>query len=144
QPTPPWAEITPDDLRLIAWIDSHLLPEDGLIGLAAHTFRVGRENEEHHMYPIDGAQALQLYGKQYNYCFTLNDPGRYFGPDAYNENVRNVLRGDWCLRQGIRYFYVPKSALAANPGLADALRCGRLRPVQVIGSSGLYEVQADE
>src|SRR5262249_35059356 len=90
-PSPPWATITPDDLQLVAWIDSHLSPADGLIGLAGHTFRVGRDKEEHHLYPIDGAQALQLYGRQYNYCFTLNDPGRYFGPDAYNENVRDVL-----------------------------------------------------
>jgi hypothetical protein len=143
-PSPPWAEITPDDLELVAWIDSHLSPADGLIGLAAHTFRVGRDKEEHHMYPIDGAQAVQLYGKQYNYCFTLNDPGRYFGPEAYNENVRDVFRGDWCLRNGIRYFYVSKSALAANPGLGEALARGRLKPVQIIGSSGVFEVQPGE
>jgi hypothetical protein len=143
-PTPSWADITPDDLRLVTWIDSHLSPEDGRIGLAAHTFHLGLKNDEHHIYPIAGAQAVQLYGRQYNFCFTLNDPGRYFGPDAYNENIRDVFHGDWCLRQGIRYFYVPDSALAANPGLRDAVRRGRLKPIQVIGSSGLYEVQAGE
>jgi hypothetical protein len=56
-------------------------------------------------------------------------------------NVQNTFNADWCLRNNIRYFYIPLFDVQKNPGLKQALADGRLKPIMRFGSSGIYEVQ---
>jgi hypothetical protein len=135
--------VTPEDLELVAWADTHLPPEKGLIGMAARTGYLGPGGTEEHIYPLDGAQALLLYGKHFNCCFSQWDVGRAYGFDDYNAHVRDRLDPGWCLNNNIRYYYIPKSNLRLNPGLARAIDQGLLRPVHQVGPSAVYRVVRD-
>jgi len=142
--------VTDDDLKLTAWLDEHVPPEKGTIGLAAFTFTAGPHGEEHHIYPLSGGHALALYGRHYNFRFFLPSL-EGDGGAAYAEHVSGGLaqhpqrnRGfdaDWCLRKNIRYFYVNLKELSKNPALAEAIDRGTLVPVVQFGDSVLYEVR---
>jgi hypothetical protein len=140
---PYWNPVQPDDVRLVSWIDTHLPPEKGLIGMAATTAYHVPPFQEKHIYPLDGAQALLLYGKHFNCCFSQWDIGRAYGFDEYTAHVRDRFDPGWCLENNVRYFYIPKSSLQRNPGLARAIAEERLRPLHREGSSAVYEVVAD-
>ncbi len=135
--------VTGDDLNLAAWLGDNLPPERGDIGLAAMTFTAGPHHEEHHIYALDGGHALVLYGRCYNFRFLspVLEGGRDI--DAYEKHVRDGFDADWCLRNGIRYFYATPDGLARNPGLEKAVATGRLRLRHAEGHSCLYELAAD-
>jgi hypothetical protein len=143
-PSRPYTKpVEPEDLEVVAWIDAHLPPEKGLIGLAARTVNQGPQDTEKQIFPLDGAQALLLYGKHSNCCFTHWELSRPHGYDDYKAHVKDRLDVAWCLRNNIRYFYVPKSCLDPryyNPGLARAVAQGLLEPVFRVGGSGVYQV----
>lgn len=140
-----------DDLRLVEWLDQHISAEQGLIGLAAGTYRFGlnkagqfaltTDGYERHMYPWAGSQAVVLYGQHWNFCFTGMDP--YFPRYAYDDylhHVRDTFDAAWCLRNNVRYLFVPRSSLEVNPGLARAINERVLRPIRREGESCVYEV----
>jgi hypothetical protein len=126
--------VTRDDLELVKWIDENIPPEKGLIGLTAYPIRAGNEK---HLYPVGGSQALLLYGKHYNICFFQLDPGRSYGFDDYVAHVYDAFDPQWCLDNNIHFFYV--AGIYYNQGIVRAIVTGALRPVKVIGGSGLYE-----
>jgi len=132
--------VTPDDLRLAAWIDAHLPPDTGAIGLAAFTFRAGTNNAEHHIYALDGGLALALYGRAYNVRFLMPALEGWRGFDDYETHVHDHFDAAWCRANGIRYFYVTAEGFRENPGLAQAKADGRLRLVHAEGASAVYEV----
>ncbi len=133
--------VTPDDLELVRWADENIPPENGVIGLASSTFAHHiLWYVEHHLYPYGGSHALPLYGKRLNYCFSTWDPSRNFGYDDYNKHVKTVFDPQWCLENSIRYFYVSKDSFIVNKGLEDAIASGALKPVKVLGDSGIYAV----
>lgn len=143
--------VTQDDLRLVAWMDANLPPERGVVGLAAHVYRFGVDSAgnfvtsnqayEKHVLPLAGAQAPMLYGQAWNYRFSNVDVSQAsVSYDDYVEHVRHQFDAAWCLRNNVRYFYVPDNSLKSNPGLQAAIRRQHLRPVQRIGSSCIYEV----
>jgi hypothetical protein len=140
-PSRPYTKpVEPEDLEVVAWIDAHLPPEKGLIGLAARTVDQGPQSTEKQIFPLDGAQALLLYGKHSNCCFTHWELSRAHGYDDYKAHVKDRLDVAWCLQNNIRYFYVPKSSLGYNPGLARAIAQHSLEPVFQAGASGVYQV----
>ncbi len=128
-----------EDLELVRWIDRHLGPERGLVGLMARPFRNG---EEKHLFPFGGAQALPLYGRRLNFTFFQLDPWRAEPYDDYVRRVQYRLDVRWCLENGIRHFYVDREFLGDNPGLAEAIDSGVLIPVEVRGGSAVYAVSA--
>ncbi len=130
-----------DDYRLLEWYEKNLSPERGGIGLQAYSFIGGPDSSEKHLYPLGGANVFVLYGIKSHYHF--------FGPaevegiyDEYLAHVRDNLDVEWCFRRGIRFFYLTTDFFSYNPGLANAVRDGRLRPVKRFGVSGIYEVVA--
>jgi hypothetical protein len=132
--------ITQDDLELVAWIDEHLPAGQGKIGLAAYSFRAGMRQEEQYLNAIGGGQALVLYGRTANYRFGILALERHEGRAEYDRHVKDRFDPAWCLRNGIRFFYISAAGFEQNPGLAQARKDGLLRPRKEIGSSGLYEV----
>jgi hypothetical protein len=138
--------VTPDDLKLVAWAEANIGGND-LVGLACRPIDVPVVGE-HHMYPYGPAQAYLLYARGYNACFYKNDPHFPRPPvREYIEHVQDSFDAAWCLRHGIRFFYIPRNALhpVANPGgraLAQALKRGALRLAHQEGESAIYEVAA--
>lgn len=132
--------ITEDDLRLTAWLDDNPPPEGGNIGLAAWTFRCGTNDCEHRIYPVGGGHALPLYGRHYNYRFLAPDFEGEEGYREYQARVRDHFDAGWCLDNRIVYFYATPEGLRQNPGLADAVKRGVLRPVHREGDSCVYAV----
>ncbi len=132
--------IEDDDIQLAGWMDENLPPEKGLVGLAARTFASSLFPEEKHLYAAAGEQAVVLYGRHYNYRFAMpsTEPANFF--DDYQANVQTRFNAAWCLEQGIRYFYVSELGRQLNPGIAAAIKHGTLRPVQIRGKSGVYEI----
>jgi hypothetical protein len=131
---------TADDLALAAWCDEHLPPEKGLIGMAAGTSRAGPNRAEKHLTGLGGVPAFLLYGKQGNYCFTLTSLGASAWYDGYGDHVKRDFDADWCLRNGVHYFYVTPLGLRANPALAQGIARGRLQRLHAVGESAIYEV----
>jgi hypothetical protein len=135
-----WLTTTDEDLELVAWCNTHLGPEKGLIGMAATTFLAGPGGQERHLVGWGGAQAFLLFGEHGNYRFTLDSLAAGLGYHEYTTHVQQTLDIGWCLRNGIRYFYIGSKALEKNPGLAEAIAQGWLRLVQRRGESAVYEV----
>lgn len=137
-------EITEGDLRLTAWANRNIPPEEGIIGLVCATFTVACPSggSEKHIYPYSGAAALPLYGRELNYTFTVWDPMRRWGYDDYEAHVKHTFDAAWCLRENIRYFYITQASLGYNPGLGAAIKAGLLEPVQQLGQSSIYRVRA--
>jgi hypothetical protein len=133
--------ITPDELQLVAWLDEHVPPEVGDVGLAAYTFRDGFDHQKCHIYPVGGEQAVVLYGRHHNFRFGL--PGLESQADvtSYLRHVKERFDAEWCLQNRIHYFFVSQSSLSLNPGLRDALRSGQLKPVKRSKTAGIYQVQ---
>ncbi|HEX6277325.1 MAG TPA: hypothetical protein VFZ53_29990, partial [Polyangiaceae bacterium] len=131
--------ITQDDIELVSWMEQHLPPTQGLVGLASIPFKFGPTKL---LFPIGASQALPLYGKGYNFCFQVYDPSRTYSYDEYSQHVVNFLDPDWLLKNNIRYFHLPKGDLSPNHGLSRALEIGMLQPVQTVSSSGVYEVRS--
>jgi hypothetical protein len=132
--------ITPDDLRLAAWLDDNVPPEKGDIGLAAWTFRCGVNDCEHRIYPVGGGHALPIYGRHYNYRFLAPDFEGEDGYQDYRARVRDHFDPDWCAKNHIHYFYATPAGLRENPGLAAAVAQGVLRPLHNEGDSCIYEL----
>jgi hypothetical protein len=130
--------ITPDDIELAAWIEHNLPPDKGLIALDSLRLQSGPTKL---LFPIAASEALSLYGKGYNFTFQVYDPGRAYSYDEYTQHVVNFLDADWCLKNNIRYFHLPKQDLSPNHGLSRALEIGLLQPVRTVSSSGVYEVR---
>jgi hypothetical protein len=133
--------VTPQDVELIAWIDAHISPEEGVIGLAALAFRSGPNKADKQIHPFGPAQALLLYGKHYNFCFAPQDCWEHSSFDDYTQHVQDVLDVEWCWHHNIRYFYLPTSHLDSIPGLEHAVADRVLEPVRDVGSSCLYQMQ---
>jgi hypothetical protein len=142
--------VTENDLKLTAWLDEHVPPEKGTIGLAAFVFTAGPHNEEHHIYPLSGGHALALYGRHYNFRFflpTLEGDGGGAYAEHVSVGLAHHLQGNrgfdagWCLRNHIRYFYATREGLSKNPALTEAVARRRLSPVVQFGNSVLYEVR---
>ncbi len=133
-------KVTPDDLRLAAWVDDHVPPDTGAIGLAALTYRCGTNNAEHHIYPVDGGLALALYTRSYNVRFLMPALEGRRGVVEYERHVRDKLDGEWCRINGIRYFYATPAGLRENPGLARAKAAGQLTLLHAEGESAVYKV----
>jgi hypothetical protein len=133
-------EISADDLRLVAWLDAEVPPDKGKVGLPAVLFRGGPDDRERHIQTFSGALAPVLYGRYCNFRFGIPEFGR--GWEDYSAHVKEELDVAWCLREGIRYFYLAPHNLYENPGLARALKEGRLRPVHASGESCVYAVEA--
>jgi hypothetical protein len=131
-------KITPEDIELAHWIESTLGPDRGPIGLAAVPFKIG---DTKLLFPIGSAQALSLYGKQYNFSFQVFDPSRKYSFDDYTEHVVNYFDAEWCLRNGIRYFHMPGTDVYPNHGLARAREIGLLEPIKAVSSSAVYAVR---
>jgi hypothetical protein len=132
--------VTPEDLELVRWVDEHLPPGRGLVALACEPF-VGHHTKQ--LYPCDGAQALALYGRRYNFCFIQWDPGRGYGYDDYEQHIRQRFDAGWCLGQNVRYLYASAETVERQPGLREALAAGRLRPVRAAGRSAVYEIVSE-
>jgi hypothetical protein len=60
--------------------------------------------------------------------------------EDYRQHVRDRFDAEWCLRNGIGYFYVPAAAFEANPGIVKAIRRGELRPLRGTEAAALYEI----
>jgi hypothetical protein len=132
--------ITPDDLELVAWVDANIPPESGLIGLTPFPFEGPYGREERYMHPFGAAQALLLYGKEYNICFCQQDPSRGYGYDDYQRHVQHTFDAGWCLANNIRYFYVSYGGIRTSPGLGQAIEEGHLKLLRQGSSCGVYEV----
>jgi hypothetical protein len=52
--------ITTDDIELVSWIDGHIGPKQGIIGLTSLPFRIEGGK---FIFPSAAAQALSLYSK---------------------------------------------------------------------------------
>lgn len=130
--------ITRDDIELAAWMEHNLPPDKGLVGLTSIPFKARRTKL---LFPVGASQTLPLYGKGYNFCFQVYDPGRPYSYDDYTQHVANFLDVDWCLKNSIRYFHVPKADVPANHGLSRAREIGLLQLVREVPSSGVYEVR---
>jgi hypothetical protein len=133
-------KITSEDLRLVDWVDSNITPKKGLIGLSPWPFEGPFGREDRFMHPFGAAQALLLYGKEYNLCFCQQDPSRRQGYDDYAEHVQVAFDADWCLENNIRYFYVSHGSILVSPGLGQAIEQGRLKLLRQRGACGVYEV----
>ena len=131
--------ITQDDIELTHWMEENLPAGRGLIGVANIPFKIG---DAKFLFPIDAAQALSLYGKHYNFCFQIFDPGRQYGYDDYTEHVVNYFDAEWSLRNGIRFFHVPRTDIFPNHGLARAREIGLLEPIRTVSSSAVYAVRS--
>ena len=134
---PAWA-VSDDDLRLVAWIDEHVQPNER-IAPQAYTMQSGPRKIERHLYPAGGAVALVLYGKHRNYRFfwPTEREGIY---EEYLKNVKESLNVEWCRANGIRYFYVTAGSDDNNRSLHKAIGEGVLRLKHREGKSGLYEI----
>ncbi|MBA2353234.1 MAG: hypothetical protein H0V80_01050 [Acidobacteria bacterium] len=130
--------ITPDDIQLAAWIESHLPAEKGPVGLASLPSTFGSTKL---LFPIGAAQALPLYGHAYNFTFQLFDPSREYSYDEYLDHVSSYFDAEWCLEHNVRYFHLPAGNLHPNHGLARAREVGLLVPIRTVASSALYEVR---
>ncbi len=130
---------TPDDFALAAWCDAHLPPE-GRLGMAAATGRAGVRDEEQHLTGLDGMPAFLLRGRRGHYCFTLTSLESAPWLRGYAAHVKDSFDPRWCRENEVRYFYAAPLGLSVNPGLAAAVRDGRLRPLHREGSSCVYEV----
>jgi hypothetical protein len=131
--------VAADDLRLVAWMDENLSGEQGQVGLAATTYTWGPEK---HVYALGGAQAVVQYGRRDRFRFGLRSLEKNRGYEEYVAHVRDRFDGNWCLEHEIRFFYVDRKSLKLNPGLANAIHDGRLKPIKEAGESALYEVVA--
>jgi hypothetical protein len=131
---------TPDDFALVAWCDDHLPPQRGLIGMAGALGRAGLHGEEEHLIGLNGMPAFLLRGRGGNYCFTLTTLEGPHWVEGYAAHVHEHFDPGWCLANDVRYIYAGPLGLAVNPGLAAAVKDGRLRPLRREGSSGVYEV----
>jgi hypothetical protein len=132
--------VTSEDLRLVNWVNSHITPEKGLIGLTPLPFEGPFGREERYLHPFGAAQALLLYGKGYNLCFCQQDPSRHHSHDDYAKHVQFAFDADWCLKNNIRYFYVSHAGIRVSPGLGQAIDQGHLKLLQQGGACGVYEV----
>jgi hypothetical protein len=130
---------TPDDIKLAAWLEDHVPPQKGNIGLAAFTFTAGLGNVEMYVFPLKGGYALALLNRHYNFRFLLPNL-EADGGAAYREYIRDAFDANWCRENDVRYFYANQEALANNPGLAAAIEAGRLRPLRREGNSCVYEL----
>jgi hypothetical protein len=131
--------VTPDDVKLAAWLADNVPPDKGNIGLAAFTFTAGPNDIERYIFPLGGGHALPLYGRHYNFRFFLpNLEGD--GGTGYRQHVHDGFDPRWCRANDVRYFYATPDGLARNPGLARAVGDGRLRLVHQEGDSCVYEV----
>jgi hypothetical protein len=158
--------ITPDDVKLVAWIDARQPPLRGLIGLPAYMYinRVAEDRIdsslppgievgspgakakdknvtiERHIYPVGGGRALLFYSKHYNFCFTHIDFSLPNSFESYLRNVEESFNADWLLRNNVRYFYIVQRNLRKDSELARAITCGQLVPVHCVGGSCIYKV----
>ena len=132
--------VTDDDLRLVAWVDDHLPPEKGQIGLAALATRGGLNDQERHLHPLDAGHALVVRGRHHNYRFALPALEGAAGFADYRRRVADEFDAAWCLGRDLRYFYAGRDGREKNPGLAKAIDDGRLREVYRAGDAAVYEV----
>jgi Dolichyl-phosphate-mannose-protein mannosyltransferase len=94
------------------------------------------------LFPNSASQALPLYGKKYRFCFQVYDPGCEHSYDSYIDHIVTFFDADWCLKNGIRYFHLPRTDtdLYPNHGLIRAKQIGLLQPVRTVSSSVVYAV----
>jgi hypothetical protein len=115
-----------------------------LIGLASGRLPLGRDPKGGDGYcalcPQGGAQAVPLYSKHYNFCFSHPDLLKTFTYQDYQRHVAEHLDADWCLANGINYFYISKAGLSQNPGLARAVARGDLKALKASGESCISRV----
>jgi hypothetical protein len=130
-------------IQLVDWCDVNL-PADAFVGLECNTFLGGYKGEEPHIYPFSAAQAFPLYSQRLGYTFNMLDPWLPDAPYVYVDNVRRHFRPRWLLEHRIRYFCVDEEGLVLNPGLAQALKQGMLKPFKEIQGNTLYEVIVPE
>jgi hypothetical protein len=133
-------EPTADDLKLSAWLTDNVPPGKGNVALAAFTFRASLNDVEQYIIPLQGGHAVALYDPHYNFRFAVPSLEDLRGVASYRQHVGDHLDLRWCRENEVRYFYVPSKGLAENPGLADAVRDGRLRPLRREGDSCVYEL----
>ncbi len=136
--------VTSQDLDLVAWADANLSADEALIGLAADPFETGFNGEEKHIYPLKSGVAFGFYSKRYNVRFLMPALENIDVVQDYRNHIRDRFDAAWCLRNRIRYFYVPTAALEKNPGLENAIDRGFLRSIRSTQSASLYEVIAPE
>src|SRR5262249_9082447 len=118
-------------------------PEKGLVGLAAKVAQMGNEKDYRTLWPAGGSQAVVLHGRNSNFCFAQDEPSlRDYTVQDYVHHVSETFDADWCLARDVRYLYLSHWGLLFNPGLARAIKQGKLRPVARRGESGVYEVVA--
>jgi hypothetical protein len=129
-------KITRDDIDLVSWMERNIDSSQGPIGLASVPFKIGSTKV---LLPIGSSQALSLYGKGYNFTFQLFDPSRRYSFDDYTAHVSTYFDAGWCLKNNIRFFYLPDDVYP-NHGLKRAREVGLLVPVRTVPSSGLYAV----
>ena len=136
--------VTKDDIDLVAWTDANIPPQKGFVGIAAFTFPAGLHGEEKHLYPIGSGVAFAFYSRNYNFRFLLPALEGEQGWEDYRRHVHEHFDRDWCLGQGIRYFYVPESAVDdKSPGLTEAINRGILRLVRPNNHAAIYAIVDD-
>jgi hypothetical protein len=130
---------TADDLRLSVWLTDNVPPEKGNIALAAFMSHAPLPDEEQYIIPDKGGHAVALYDPHYNFRFAVPILEAE-GFAAYRNHVGERLDPRWCRENGVRFFYATPGGLAQNPGLANAVAGGRLRPLHREGDSCVYEL----
>jgi hypothetical protein len=132
--------VTDGDLRLLAWLDENVPPEQGQVALAGKSSRGGFGKREQFHNALDAGPAFVLWGRHANYRFALAALESPEVIEAYPERFGMTFDGAWCRALGIRYVYAGAQGVAENPGLAAAIADGRLKPVRQEGASAIYEV----
>jgi len=130
--------VSTDDIELASWIEKHITPEMGLVGLSSMAFRI---RDTKLLFPSGSSQTLPMYGNGYNFCFQVFDPGRHYSYDDYVEHVATYFDANWLLRNGIRYFHLPYGDLWPSHGLIRAREAGLLKPIRAVTTSALYAVE---
>ncbi|HLX62184.1 MAG TPA: hypothetical protein VKX17_12960 [Planctomycetota bacterium] len=132
--------VSVDDLKLVKWADRTIGNGPGIIGLAATTVAI---NEEKHLYPFSGAQAMPLYSEWLNYCFLVGDPKRKYSFDDYMAHIQTNFDARWCFDNGIAYFYINRDVRSFYSSFDDAIAAGKLKALQTYGNSTIYAVVAE-
>lgn len=129
---------TEDDVRLVAWCDQHVTAKEGDIALVAETVS---PTEEGYLYALGGGHAFGLYGRQWNYRFQHAVLEPWGANGDYRRHIQSRFDPAWCLKNGIRWFYVGPTVPPTHRAIADAVRRGDLVEVQRFGGTALYEVR---